>query len=145
MFRSAGVSAPARIEPRVSRRRQQGIGLVAAIFLIVVVAVLVVAITRMVRTSSAAFTQDVISHRAYLAAESGAELGLNRVFAPAGAPSCTTWNWDLSALGLNDCQASVDCRSELVGGTPHYTLESSGRCDAGDVVAERHVLVRAAP
>lgn len=120
-------------------------GLVAAIFLIVVVAGLVVAITRMVRTSGDAFAQNVVSHRAFLAAESGAQLGLNRVFAPAGTGSCTDWNWDLSHIGLNACHAEVTCRSEVVDGTPHYTLESGGRCDSGRFVAERRVLVRAAP
>lgn len=120
-------------------------GLIAAIFLIVVVAGLVVAITRMVRTSGDAFAQNVVSHRAFLAAESGAQLGLNRVFAPAGTASCTDWNWDLSHIGLNACRVEVTCRSEVVDGTPHYTLESGGRCDSGRFVAERRVLVRAAP
>jgi MSHA biogenesis protein MshP len=136
MFRSPTV---------LSRRRQRGIGLIAAIFLIVVVAVLVAAITRMVRTSAQAFAQDVTTHRAFLAAESGAQLGLNRVFAPAGVPACATWTWDLAGVGLAGCQALVDCRSEVVGGTPLYTVESSGRCDAGGLVAERQVLVRAVP
>lgn len=117
----------------------------AAVFLIVVVAALVVAITRMVRTSEQAFAQDVVANRAFLAAESGAQIGLNRVFAPSGATSCTSWTWDLSDVGLNDCQARVICRSELVSGSPLYTVESNGRCDAGDVVAERQVLVRAVP
>ena len=128
-----------------SRRSQQGLGLMAAIFLIVVVAALVVAISRMVRTSEGAFAQDVVDNDAFLAAESGAQIGLNRVFAPSGAPSCTSWTWDLASAGLANCQARVDCRTEVVGGTPHYTLESNGRCDAGGVVAERQVLVRAVP
>lgn len=129
----------------MSRERQRGLGLVAAIFLIVVVAALVAALTRMVRTSGEVFALDVVSHRAFLAAESGAQLGLNRVFAPSGAGSCGAWNWDLDALGLAGCVADVRCRSEVVGGTPHYTVESDGRCRSADVVAERRVLVRAVP
>ncbi len=120
----------------------------SAIFLIVVAAVLVVAITRMVRTSEEAFSQDVMTHRAFLAAETGAQLALNRVFAPVGASTCPAapaWTWDLTGVGLNNCEAVVDCRSETVSGTIHYTVESNGRCDAGSVVAERHVLVRATP
>lgn len=125
--------------------RQRGIGLVAAIFLIVVVAGLVAAIGRMVRTNADVFAQDVVSQRAFLAAESGAELGLNRVFAPAGTPACGTWSWDLEAMGLSGCRAEVACRSAVVDGTPLYTLESDGRCVSGGVVAERRVLVRAVP
>lgn len=127
------------------RRLQRGMGLVAAIFLIVVVAALVVAISRMVRTSEEAFARDVMTHRAFLAAESGAQLGLNRVFAPSGASACISWTWNLDSAGLRNCTAAVECRSEVVGGTPHYTLESHGRCDAGGMVAERQVLVRAVP
>lgn len=127
------------------RRSQQGIGLIAAIFLIVVVAGLMVAITRMVRTSGDAFAQNVVSHRAFLAAESGAQLGLNRVFAPAGTGSCSDWTWNLDDVGLRACSAEVTCRSVVVDGTPHYTLESGGRCEQGSFTAERRVLVRAVP
>jgi len=144
MCRSASKCRPAPVRGGFGRR-QHGIGLVAAIFLIVVVAGLVAAITRMVRTNADAFAQDVVSQRALLAAESGAELGLNRVFAPAGLPACSDWSWDLAAMGLSACRAEVSCRSEVVDGTPHYTLESDGRCVSGGVVAERRILVRAVP
>jgi MSHA biogenesis protein MshP len=120
-------------------------GLVSAIFLIVVVSLMVVAVVGMVRTSGEAFAQDIMSHRAFLAAESGAQLGLNRVFAPVGAGSCTNWNWDLTSSGLPSCEATVACRSETVAGTSYFTLESDGRCAAGGYVAERRVLVRARP
>jgi MSHA biogenesis protein MshP len=122
---------------------QAGLGLVSAIFLIVVVAALVVAITGMVRSSAEVFAQEVVSYRAFLAAESGAQLGLNRLFAPAGAGACGNWNWDLSDFGLPSCEASVACRAETVAGTNYYTLESDGRCDVGNFIAERGILVRA--
>ncbi len=125
--------------------RSRGMGLVSAIFLILVVAVLVVAITRMVRISGDAFAQEVLSHRAFLAAESGAQLGLNRLFAPAGGGSCAGWNWDLSNTGLNFCQVNVSCASETVGALTYYTLRSNGRCAIGDDIAERQILVRAQP
>ena len=125
--------------------RQSGIGLVSAIFLIVVVGLLVVAITRMVRTSSEEFAQNVMNQRAFLAAESGVQLGLNRVFAPVGVGACGNWAWDLNDVGLPYCQADVQCRSESVGGDVFYTLESDGRCDVGGYIAQRRVLVRAKP
>jgi MSHA biogenesis protein MshP len=120
-------------------------GLVSAIFLILVVGVLVVAILRMVRTSADAFALDVVNQRALLAAESGAELGLNRIFAPAGSGACGNWNWDLGGTGLTACRAVVTCTTEVVAAVSYYTLESSGRCDLGGVVAERRLLVRAQP
>ena len=124
-------------------KRQTGLGLVSAIFLVVVVAALVVAIARMVRSSGEVFAQDVVSHRAFLAAESGAQLGLNRLFAPVGAGACGNWTWDLTDFGLGSCQATVSCRAEVVAGVSHFTLESNGRCDPGTFVAERSILVRA--
>lgn len=122
-----------------------GMGLVSAIFLITVVAVLVVAIARTVRTSGDAYAQDVVAQRALLAAQSGAQLGLNRVFAPLGSSACGTWSWDLAATGLTSCQAVVSCSSEVVAAVSYYSLESAGRCDVGGVVAERRLLVRARP
>ncbi|MCZ6640527.1 MAG: hypothetical protein O7G86_20505 [Gammaproteobacteria bacterium] len=129
----------------MNKRKDVGLGLVSAIFMIVVVSVLVMAIVRTVRTSADLFAQDVVSHRAFLAAESGAQLGLNRLFAPAGSGSCTDQVWLLDDVGLPSCQASVACRSETVAGNNYYTLASDGRCDVGGVVAERRVLVRARP
>ncbi len=125
--------------------RQRGMGMVAAIFLITVVALLSVAIMRSVRTSSTAFALDVVAHRAFLAAESGAQLSANRLFAPSGTPSCSNQSYDLDGFGLSSCRATVSCRSEPVDGEPLYTLQSAGRCDSGGIVAQRQVLVRMAP
>ena len=58
--------------------KQHGIGLISAIFLIVVVSMLAVAITSMVRTSSDEFAQNIIDQNALLAAQSGAHLLQNR-------------------------------------------------------------------
>ena len=63
----------------------------------------------------------------------------------SGAGSCGNWVWTLNDLGLNGCQATVDCRSETVSADIYYTVESDGRCDIGGIVAERVVLVRARP
>ncbi len=119
-------------------------GLMAAIFLIMVVTVLSVAVVRSVRSGAGAFAQDILFQRAFLAAESGAQLGLNRVFAPAGSGTCVDQTFALDALDLPDCDADVRCRSETVEGRVTYTVESRGRCSAGTALAERHVLVRAA-
>ena len=126
-------------------RRQNGLGLISAIFLIIVVSVLTLAIVRSVRTSAEAFAVDVVSQRAFLAAESGAQLGLNRLFAPVGAGACANQVWLLDDVGLPYCQATVACRTETVAGNDYYTLSSDGRCDVGGVVAERRVLLRAKP
>lgn len=127
-------------------RQSSGMGLVAAIFLITVVALLTIAILRSVRTSSDAYALDVVAHRAFAAAESGAQLGANRLFAPSGTGSCAaTQSYNFDALGLSSCRASVSCQSESVDGQPLYTIRSAGRCDSGGVISEREVLVRMTP
>ena len=124
---------------------QRGVGIVAAIFLITVVALLSIGIMGSVRTGGDAYALDVVAHRAFLAAESGAQLGANRLFAPSGVGSCSDASYDLDSLGLSSCVVTVDCRSEQIDGEPLYTLQSAGRCESGGVVAQRQVLVRLAP
>ena len=125
--------------------KQRGIGLISAIFLIVVVSMLAVAITSMVRTSSDEFAQNIIDQNALLAAQSGAQLGLNKVFAPLGAGACSNWTFDLEDIGLRSCQAVVQCASIVVAGEPHYTLQSDGRCAVVGFAAQRRLELRATP
>lgn len=122
--------------------RSTGMGLVSAIALITLAAVLSIAIMRTVRTVSDSSVQAVVSFRAFLAAESGAHLAANRLSAPAGTPSCSTQAYELTMLGLPSCSASVSCRSEQVAGEPLYTIESTATCDPADFTATHSVVVR---
>lgn len=132
------------MSPNMIIRRQCGAGLVAAISLIVVVALMALAITRTVTSGAQNAGLEVLSERALLAANSGAQLGLNRLFAPAGAGSCVNVTFDWSSLAsLPNCDAQVTCATSTVRGRNHYTLQSTGRCAAGDLQSERQVLVRA--
>ena len=124
--------------------RIRGSGLVAAIALIIVVALMALGIAQTVQLGAGSVSLDILSQRALLAANSGAQLGLNRVFAPAGATSCINRAWDVSGLaGLPACQATVSCSSDLVRGKTYYTVTSTGSCTADILQAERSVLVRA--
>lgn len=127
-------------------KHQRGAGLIAAIALLVIVALLALAITRTVQLGAGSVGLDILSQRALLSASSGAQLGLNRVFAPAGAGSCGAVAWDFSGLnGLPNCVAAVTCSSVTVRGRLFYELRSTGTCGAGADQAERQVLVRATP
>lgn len=125
------------------RSRQRGIGLIAAIFLIVVVASLAVGVASLVRSGSTAYVQDVLAYEAFLAADSGAQLSLNRVFAPQGTPSCGNRAYTFATPGLVGCRATVTCSAVFVGGELRYDLESHGRCTSGAENAERRIAVRA--
>jgi MSHA biogenesis protein MshP len=125
---------------------QQGAGLVAAIALIVIVALVALAVTQTVQFGASSVSLEVLSQRALQAATSGAQLGLNRVFAPAGVGTCTDRSWDFSGLpGLPACQAVVTCDSAVVRGNNYYIVHSTGKCAADTLQTERVVRVRATP
>ena len=131
--------------PRASHAAR-GAGLIAAIALLIIVALLALAITRTVQLGAGSVGLDILSQRALLTATSGAQLGLNRIFAPAGVGSCAGQSWDLSDLnGLPACQAAVTCASVTVRGRVFYEVRSTGTCAAGAEQASREVLVRATP
>ena len=130
---------------RKVKTTQVGIGLVSAVFLITVVALLSAAVMRTVATGGDSHALDASFHRAFLAAQSGAQLGSNRVIAPSGTGTCGNWNWDLGDVGLNTCSASVTCESIVVDGRTIASLRSTGRCGVGNGVAERRILVRLLP
>ena len=117
-------------------------GLVSAIALITLAAVLSLAIMRSVRTGSDSSIQSLVSFRAFLAAESGAQLGANRLLAPAGSGSCTSQVFALADLGLPSCTADVACRSDAVQGVTLYTLQSTATCTPEGFTAVHSVVVR---
>lgn len=123
-------------------KKSAGMGLVSAIALITLAAVLSIAIMRTVRTVSDSSVQAIVSFRAFLAAESGAHLGANRLIAPDGSGSCSSRTFVLSDMGLPSCSTVVDCRSEAVGGETLYTLQSTATCSPSGFKASHSVVVR---
>lgn len=125
------------------RQKATGLGLVGAIFVITVLAILSAAMARMVETGARTYTLEILSAKAFRAAESGAELGTNAVFAPNGAGSCGTTTFSFSDEALRRCTAAVTCGQVAAGGETFYTVTSVGTCDAVDVSAQRTVQVGA--
>ena len=112
-------------------RTAHGLGLVSAIFLITVIALLALAITRSVRTSAESTGQEVVASRAYWAAESGAQLLAQQSL----AGTCSARSFNFSVVDQPGCTADVSCNFEP-GGV--VVVTSRGRCgDGGQIVAER--------
>lgn len=91
----------------ITARRQQGFSIVTAIFLIVILAALG---TYMLRTSSVQSETSALtvqSARAYQAARSGLEWGLNTVLTPLAAPAC----FAPAAFTLQGFSVDVECTS----------------------------------
>lgn len=126
------------------RIRQAGLGLVGAIFVIVVVSLLSVAMSRMLETDQTNQSYEMLSLKAFLAAESGAQLGVNRVLPPAGGGVCAPMTFNFDDFSLKSCRADVSCVTLVVGTDTYYTLTSSGICQAGSFTTQRSVEVRVA-
>ena len=126
-----------------SRQGQLGLGLPATIFIITVLAMIVVALGELTRGSSQAFAQNFQSQRAFYAAESGAQIALNRVF--TGGSACGSLS-DISFgsnQGLENCSASLSCSQVVVDSVTYYTFQSTGTCGTGLDEASRMIEVRA--
>lgn len=128
--------------------RQRGFGLPFAIFVLVILGLVGLAIAELEQTSAEGVVFDVQSTRAYLAAQSGAELGLNRLLPPlASQRDCTDGFFSAGPSvsfvdpGLEACAATVSCRVDVIGGQDYFTLTSRGVCGSGFERAERVIEV----
>jgi MSHA biogenesis protein MshP len=154
MSRKRGLSS-------VYARKQAGLGLVSAIFVITVLAVIIAGMSRFFVASQNVTVQEFLGARAITAAQTGIELeltclgnslnGCSASVAVGSAPvnydywpgptAAETFNID----GLNSCRAEVFYRaiSSAVGN--FWTIESTGICGGvGLDGASRKIIVRAA-
>lgn len=127
--------------------KQCGLGLPATVFLISIIAALVAALANLSESGAAAFGQDYQSMRAFYAAESGANVGLNRVIVGGESNCATLASIDFDSgganAGLDDCVATLACSSVTVDGSDYLTISSTATCGSGFEQAARAVEVRA--
>ena len=126
------------------KKHQQGLGLVTAIFVITVMALISVGISTLVVTSQQSFGYEVQSARAFLAAESGAQLTVSTVLPPSGAGSCiASATPSLPAEGLQGCQVETSCNAlGPIDGITYYDIQSTGSCGTGVDLAIRKLTLR---
>jgi MSHA biogenesis protein MshP len=136
--------------------RQTGLGLPAAIFVIVVLSLIVLALANLEERSSEALGQDVQSSHAFWAAESGAQAALSRLFPPGSAasdcsdsyfsatPGATVHSIPAGVPGLANCTFEVTCAVQTdTAGNNYFSLQSTGVCGSGIDRAQRSVAVGA--
>lgn len=127
---------------------QSGIGLPAAIFVIILMVIISIAVNRLVGQNARTFEEQINLARSLYAAESGAGLVMNQIYPPeefpaygGGACPVSPVTYNFTVDGLNQCAATVSCDSSVViGGKTHAAIESVGAC--GNV--QRTVRVRTA-
>ena len=131
------------MSPRLNCKKEQGFGLPMAIFIITVMAFLALAIHKLSEDSAQVTGINTLSMRAFFAAESGANIALNRLFPPVGASSACAASminalaFPTAVVGLNQCTVTVNCT--LNSGV--YLLESIGQCGTGLEQATRIIEV----
>lgn len=158
MFHSAN-----RMAKNNARNRQNGGALAVAIFIIVVMSIIGVAMVRILGDLGRATISDVYGARAYAAARSGAEIFLTDLFplnAPVNTSLCPARDFDFpitenftpiitpsfSIDGLSGCEARVTC-DRLEISTPfvgtHFRIVTQGICDTGDTEYSKQVILEA--
>jgi len=127
--------------------KQKGVGLPATIFLIVILSLIVVAMSDLTESSNLGFGQDLQSMRAFYAAESGAQIALNRVFVGGQTCAAIGGGLDFNAVndnaGLTDCVTTLSCTQDTVLTVEYYTFSSQATCGSGFEQAQRSIEVRA--
>ena len=129
---------------------QRGVSLVMAVFIIVVLSLLAAALIRILSAGEESVAREVLSTRAFLTAQSGAQLRLSDIF--TGGVACTntcptTGAQNYGGFGNSNwlnCEASVSCcRVQPAGGDIHYRIVSTGRCGPAGERAARVVEIMA--
>ncbi|MDX1588761.1 MAG: hypothetical protein R3296_07460 [Oleiphilaceae bacterium] len=124
-----------------ARAGQQGAGLPLAIFLITVMALIVATIAQLQQTSGETAALDILSGRAFYAAESGAQLAMTEVLPDEDSLVCPLdRDYGFTRSGLRGCEAQVTVVCE--GDEPIARITSVGRCGSGPDRASRRVEVK---
>jgi len=107
---------PARIHA------QSGFAIAAAIFLIVVLALLAVGMVQISSTSHTSLSQEYTSARAYMAARSGLQWGMYQAIYTGSGNSTLTF----SNGALAGTQANIISNSSSVDGNTFFTIDAAG-------------------
>jgi len=121
--------------------RQQGAGLPMAIFLITVMALIVTTIAQLQQSSGEMEALDILSTRAFYAAESGAQAGLVDALNEDGSSCGDVEDRTLTfgEAGLKGCTTEIRCDSSGSA----VVIRSEGSCGSGTSEVVRTVEVKA--
>ena len=128
-----------------NKTTQRGSMLVIALFVIIVLALLGLTMTRLLSSSSEAIVHEVLGQRALNAARSGIECAVADEFgAGCSNPIFNEFN---GVVGLENCSYRVTPVSKLIQDGAktftYWTFSSTGQCRAGKVNVTRLVYIDA--
>lgn len=128
-----------------NRRRQAGLGLVSAIFVITVLALLAAGMAALVANSANIHSQRMLSLRAHNAASSGLEISMSAMAADklCKEPQAEQqYEYLYDTQGLYQCSATVTCSQVRHQDQDYLTLTSLGSCGTGIDTASRLIEKR---
>ena len=127
-------------------RQQRGSTIMMAVFVIVVLSGLTAAMSTLLETSNESIAREVLSTRALLAAQSGAQREMAQMFPmTGGVVACAPLSLDAGvASGLPGCTAEVTCGTLVeAAGQKLFTITSKGTCGPADSAAVRNIQMQA--
>jgi len=136
--------------PRGSHSAQNGSMLVIALFVIVVMSLLGLAMSRMLSASANTIVYEVYGLRAMQAARAGIEQSIAMVFpVPSDEAECVDpleSNIEFSSVpGFENCSFKARCSATEFGSGAGilYKFSSIGRCEVGGISVSREISVEA--
>lgn len=126
----------------ISKKQQRGVSLVVAIFILVVLSMLGAALMNIISAGSESVAREVLSSRALMAAESGAQRMLSVIYEGDNTDCINQPPYTFVAFaGCGNVQ--VNCSVVSVSGDFYYTIESTGVCGPVAEQASRIIEVQA--
>ena len=121
--------------------KQKGISLAFLLFTIIIVSLLAAALMKLNSQSALSVAHQVISTRAFFAAESGANLQALAIFPVNGsAGACAIQTYNFTNPGLSGCTASTTCSSRVINSINFYSVSSQGVCNNGQPLQATRVI-----
>lgn len=139
-------------KPSLALARQRGFLMPVALFIVVGLGALAMAISRMGSANASNVTLAGVTAQALYAADSGGQVAAHRVLfgaqdrdqADANCSAIDQTELVLTAVGLRGCRVALLCaRRTHAGGSPNrlYAIESAATCGSGDVFSARTIAV----
>ena len=121
--------------------KQTGISMAFLLFTIIVISLLAAALMKINSQSGLSVAHQVISTRAFFAAESGANLQALSLYPVNGSAAvCATQTFTFTTNGLNNCSATTRCETRTIDAINYYRIRSEGVCNAGQPLQATRII-----
>lgn len=125
---------------KTNKNSNKGFSLIAAVFIIAVLALVVTYVVKVVLLTQSTSVLGIQGTRAYYAAKSGLEWGTQQAVISANCPASTTINFNQGAL--SGYRATVTCSALAVTEGGNYTLYSISSQGQKGTIATRDYVSR---